>query len=276
MDNLAVRVSSEELDQFITSFYQNGNAVQKSRDLSIIHLLNGITLVIACDSNASNGEKELDTHPNSVQEVAVSALKVPLMEVIASGAKPLVIVNNLCVEMNSYGKRIIDQMRMELARCGLLERVQLTGSTEDNMLTRQTGIGVTVIGIVQTDKLRAGTSQPGDVVVCIGIPQSGIDVPYSEFSADVAKIDTVLRLDSLNYVHEILPIGSKGVRYEAIELARVAGLRFEESKTTANIDFTCSAGASTAVLVSIESTLLPELKSCMELPCHVVGTLKAN
>ncbi len=62
--------------------------VSRFRDLTIIELIMGIKLIIACDSNASNGEKPNDIHPNPYEESTVSVLKIPLMEVLAAGAIP--------------------------------------------------------------------------------------------------------------------------------------------------------------------------------------------
>ena len=41
-------------------------------------------------------------------------MKAPLMEVLATGAVPVVVVDNLCMEMEGAGKRIISIMRREL------------------------------------------------------------------------------------------------------------------------------------------------------------------
>lgn len=244
--------------------------IRKYRDLSILRLLGEISVVVACDSNASNGEKPNDTHQNSIQEMAVSALKVPTMEVLATGATPIVIADNLCVEMEPTGKKIIQAMRLELERCGLLGSVQLTGSTEDNMLTTQSGVGVTVIGLASEDALKLGHTQPEDLVCCVGIPQSGVIERYSESGPTVAKISTVVRLRELEYVHEILPVGSKGVAYEARELASCVGRRFQPVEEPA-VDLLTSAGSCTAVLVSLREEHWERLRADVAEPCSVVG-----
>src|SRR5690606_41035873 len=102
----------------------------------------------------------------------------------------------------------------------------LTGSTEDNALTTQSGIGITVIGLATEERLRLGRTRPGDAVLCVGIPKNGVDVPYSEYDSDIATIRTVLTLAGMEEVHEILPAGSKGALYEANELARQVGHEF--------------------------------------------------
>lgn len=258
--------------QELSSGVRSPRKVEKVRDLSIIHLIGDIKLVIACDSNASNGEKINDTHKNNYEETAVSALKVPLMEVLSTGAIPLVIANNLCVEMNPSGKRIIEAMKNELEDAGLWDSIQLTGSTEDNMVTTQTGIGVTVIGIVTMDNYKVGKTQAGDIVMSVGLPQSGIEVPYSERDYNVAKISTVKKLRELEYVHEILPIGSRGALYEANELARICGFKFKQYDEC-EIDLYTSAGSSTAVLVSIHPDNINKLIEDMDIPVYRIGEI---
>ena len=163
----------------MTRRHSFSSRIRKYRDLSILRLLGEVSLVVACDSNASNGEKPNDTHRNTYDETVVSALKVPTMEVLATGATPIVIADNLCVEMEPSGRKIISAMQEELDRCGLLDSIQFTGSTEDNMRTLQTGIGVTVVGLVSDAALRLGRTRPGDAVYCAGVPQSGIIEHYS-------------------------------------------------------------------------------------------------
>ena len=95
---------------------------EKVRDVTLIPLVGDVKLVIACDSNASIGEKKNDYYKNAYEEVAVSAMKVPLMEVLATGAVPVVVVDNLCMEMEGAGKRIISIMRRQLEEAGLSNR----------------------------------------------------------------------------------------------------------------------------------------------------------
>ena len=244
--------------------------VRKLRDLSIISVSRNRMLVIACDSNASIGEKPMDYKKISYEEMGVSALKVPLMEVLATGAAPLIVVDNLCVEMEGFGRRIIAAMRHELERHGMADKVQLTGSTEDNMPTSQTGVGVTVIGMLCDRDSRIGKTQKGDVVVCVGVPRDGIIDKYSEFQSDVANIGTVLQLINLPFVHEILPVGSKGVAYEAEQLCKTVNLSFA-SREESGIDFYISAGSSTTVLCSLQEKDFSKLNTCLECPCDIVG-----
>ncbi|MBC7083359.1 MAG: hypothetical protein H5T95_07700 [Firmicutes bacterium] len=245
--------------------------VSRVRDLVLVDLLGDLVMVVACDSNASIGEKPMDSLKQPYAEMGRSAVKVPLMEVIASGATPILVVDALCVEMEPSGKKIIAAIRGELERAGLAQDIELTGSTEDNARTVQSGIGVTVIGLATRRSLRLRTTTAGDAIVCVGIPKSGVTTPYKEDDTDIAHVSTVMTLSRLPYIREILPVGSKGVRYEATELARYAGLELEEASPPPPIDMDTSAGASTAVLATLRPEHVPELRRTLVEPVFEIG-----
>lgn len=244
--------------------------VSKARDLSLLNLIGDLVMVISCDSNAAIGEKPNDHLKQSYSEMGRSAIKVPLMEVIAAGAVPVLIINTLCVEMNPAGRKIIKAIGQELVRAGIDPAIQLTGSTEDNTVTTQTGIGITVIGMATKNSLRLKRTGAGDAIVCVGVPKSGIKVPYCEDDDDIAQVGTIIKLNKLSYIHEILPVGSKGVRFEAEELAGYSGLKFMENRLN-KIDLESSAGASTAVLVSLRPDKIEELQGSLSEPVFEIG-----
>ncbi len=249
--------------------------MRRVRDLTLLPLIGRLTLVISCDSNASIGEKPNDALPKQYAEVGISALKVPMMELLAAGATPLIIINALCMEMEPSGRKFIAAMRGELERCGYDPGLMLTGSTEDNALTLQSGIGVTVIGLVDEERLRLGKTQPGDVVLCAGNPKDGVRYPYTEGEPDLASISTVLALNDAPGVREILPVGSHGVVYEANELARAAGCSFQLAAPPPEINLYISAGASTAVLVSVaEEHIAAVAAAVAPAPVYVVGSVR--
>lgn len=248
--------------------------LRRVRDLTLLPLLGDLHLVIACDSNASIGEKPNDALKAPYSEVGVSAIKVTLMEVLAAGAAPILIVNALCMEMEPSGRKLIEVMRNELSRSGFDPDIMLTGSTEDNAHTTQSGIGITVIGLATEERLRLGRTSPGDAVLCLGNPKSGIDTPYSEYDADIATIRTVLTLARMEEVHEILPVGSKGVLYEANELARFVGRAFRLTEESIPINLNTSAGASTAVLVSTRPESADRIARAVSVPTYRIGLIR--
>lgn len=260
----------------LTSLVEEGRGFAASsgfrvRDLILFDLLADLVMVVACDSNAAIGEKPMDCLVQPYAEMGRSAVKVPLMEVIAAGAAPILVVDALCMEMEPSGRKVIAAIRGELERAGLAEDIELTGSTEDNTRTVQSGIGVTVLGLATRASLRLGRTQEGDRIVCVGLPKSGVTVPYREDDLDIAHVSTVRRLNTLPFVHEILPVGSRGVRYEANQLPRQAGLRFAEADPPLPVDLEASAGASTAALVSLRPEDVSSLRSSLVEPVFEIG-----
>jgi len=270
---MGLKTDFDKLNKLSMGLIESDDMVSRFRDLTLIKLINGIQLIIACDSNASNGEKVNDFKKNSYEETTVSVLKVPLMEVIASGGVPLVIVDNLCMEMEPTGKRIISILNAELKRSLPNLNISVTGSTEDNFPTTQSGFGVTVIGLLNPENNRLGTTEKGDLVYCVGYPQSGISEMYYENTYTVCGIETVYSLNQKVEIHEILPVGSKGVLFEANQLAECSGNQFELDKNP-DIDVYTSAGSSTAVLFSAKRVVESELSQFVEKPVRKIGKIK--
>ena len=248
--------------------------VSRLRDLTLIDLIGDMNVVVACDSNAAIGEKPGDAIKKPYTEQGVSILKVPLIEVIASGASPVLVVNNLCFEMEPYGKIIIRVMKEELDKNGFDSTVQITGSTEDNATTFQTGSGLTVIGLGHRSSLRLGNTKIGDLVCVVGDPRDGGVLEYSEFDRNTLSIADTIALTKLPYVHEILPCGSHGCLYEAAALAKDVGGSFDVFKTKFPISLDTSAGSCTAALVSIDSRDLPLLEKDMDILITPIGTVR--
>ncbi|WP_243686039.1 AIR synthase related protein [Lentilactobacillus rapi] len=114
------------------------------RDLSLVKLDAHNTLVIACDCSAGIGEKRFDEVLIDPAITAAYSVRVPLMELMCFGADPVTVVDTIGNELQPTGERIIWGIQQELKRAGLAG-IPLNGSTEDNMQTQTTSIGVTVV-----------------------------------------------------------------------------------------------------------------------------------
>lgn len=234
------------LEAVARGFVRADEIVTRVRDLLIVK--NGSTsLVIACDSNAAIGTKPHDAVRKEPQETGYSASKVPLMEVIAIGATPVILVDNLCCELEPYGRKILEGVENAVHSTGF--PIVITGSDETNMPTVQTGLGVTVIGVIAEDGLRAGRARAGDIVFSVGAPLDGRVLTFTDGDPGIASAGDVRSAVACPHVTEVLPVGSKGIAYEANELARVAGLRFVPDESPA-FDLTVSAGPSTCFLIA--------------------------
>ncbi|GAB6137042.1 AIR synthase related protein [Halanaerobaculum tunisiense] len=236
------------------------------RDISIIKLDKEKNLVISCDSAGGIGSKPADKVKISNKLLGQFIVRVALMEVLASGAKPISVIDTLTVELEPTGQEIISGIKEELEKIGV--KKILNGSTEENIPTVQTGLGVTVIGMVEDNSLRLATSQLEDVVVALGFPKVGNEVLEAE--NQLADLDLMLQLLEMDYIHEILPVGSKGILYEAKVLADSNNLNLVLEDR--NLDLKKSAGPSSVLLVTCTEDNLEGLEE-IDKPINVVGKL---
>lgn len=221
-------------------------AIRRIRDLLI---LDG-ALVIASDSVGGIGPKPADTIPASAQTVAHFALRVPLLEVICSGAQPIAVVNDLCVELEPTGRQMIEEIRRLATEAGISPDA-VTGSTEDNVVTQATGVGVTVLGRTPADGLLSGRGRAGDIVLCAGLPLSAPRDDVRIGHPGQVSVAAVTAVIASGLVHDALPVGSKGVAWEVGQLADSAGLAFE-LLDPGEVSLTASGGPASCVLLSCD------------------------
>lgn len=251
--------------------------VAKCRDLTLVRLAGPYYMVIACDSDGGIGPKPHDTVKVPGYLVGRFAARVPLMEMLASGARPLVIVDALSVELEPTGREIIEGVRFEASLAGIEGDGAVTGSTEDNVPTVATGVGVTVIGLAEERRLRPGTGLPGDIVAAVGIPKSAPGDAVTVDDPEIADVPTVMKLARLAQVHDILPVGSKGIEYEARQMAASAGLSLVMTPDP-GLNTKKSAGPSTCVLVSVAASRggYAQMNADMDTDAHAEAEAEAE
>ncbi|NMA55107.1 MAG: hypothetical protein GX952_04130 [Firmicutes bacterium] len=246
--------------------------LKKVRDLTLVRVAGPNYLVIACDSDGGIGPKVHDTVYTTGYWLGRLAARVPLMEVMASGAAPLLVLNALSVELEPTGKSIIAGVRAEAAAAGLTDPAAVSGSTEENVPTVATGVGVTVIGVGQEALLKPGTGRAFELVAAVGVPKSAPADDVTSSDRDIADLSTVRSLLGLSFIGDILPVGSKGIAYEARQMAMAAGLNLLLDQGCP-LDVNKSAGPSTCVLVSLPENCLPQLAAAVDKPVAPVGQL---
>jgi hypothetical protein len=246
--------------------------VKTSRDVLIFEFENEGVMVIGCDSAGGIGPKPLDRVKVDGYTLGRFTARVAIMEVLSTGAKPICLVDTLIVEPEPTGIEIIKGVKDEAKEAGLDPKLAVTGSSEKNISVEQTGIGVTVIGITRKELLRIGVSQPKDVVVAIGTPCVGDEVTLAEKKGKTADISDILRLLDIDFIHEIIPVGSEGIAHEIGTIAKESNLRFKLSDQL-KVDVKNSAGPATVILASLPNFKLAELKSAISKPINIVGHL---
>ncbi|MEM2082102.1 MAG: hypothetical protein QXP44_01970 [Candidatus Bathyarchaeia archaeon] len=246
--------------------------VATNRDILIFQFANDETLVIGCDSSGGVGPKSFDKIKVDGGTLGKFIARVALMEVLSVGATPVCVVNTLSVEPAPLGAEILCGVRAEAETAGLDPQFAVTGSTEKNFQVEQTGMGVTVIGIGSRGTLKFGVSQPGDIVVAVGVPCVGDEVIPAENMQMIADVADVLKLRELPYIHEIIPVGSKGIAHEIDVLAKDSKLKFKLIDKT-EVELKKSAGPATVVLASLPASELEKLKAAVTKPVSIIGHL---
>lgn len=245
--------------------------VRSVRDLLIVD--GSPPLVIACDSVGGIGPRPADLVRVSADVVAHFAARVPLLEVLCSGARPVALINTLCHDM-AEATVFIDTFRAVASEVGIRGEA-VTGSTEENVPSPATGVGVTVIGTLKGDLLTGG-GRPGDVVICVGWPRSA---PHDEVfigHPDIVPLSTVQALIATGAVHDALPVGSRGIGYEAGQLAESSGCGLTWLAHPLPLD--ASGGPASCVLLACDPTSVANLRNAVpgHVPWHPVAELTAK
>ena len=268
-------MKTSELHQFYQQLCKDGigKNTETIRDLTRINLTDDFSLVVAVDSDGGIGSLEGDTIKCDPYQLGRFAMRVPLLELLSSGAKPVAAFDMLTIPMKGNGEKIVQGVLDELKQAGLDEDFPLSGSTEDNVPTIMTGIGTTVIGFVHKSDFRPATSQKGDHILCIGLPKSAPEDTVLLDDPEIVNQADILKLLNKYGVHEILPIGSKGVGYEAREMAKTAKLEFIPLHDQ-RIKQDKSGGPSTCVIVSCTSETMSDIQKIITVPVNIIGSLK--
>ena len=242
--------------------------IRRIRDLTILD----DDLVVATDSTGGIGPKPADTVSADAATVAHFALRVPLLEVLCAGATPVLVIDDLCVELEPTGLQMIAEIH-RLAGAAGLPPDAVTGSTEDNVATTATGVGGTVLGRLDPSApSRPGGGRPGDVVLCAGLPISAPRDHVYIGHPDQVSVAAVVVAVASGLVHDALPVGSKGLEWEVPQLAASAGLGFTWYPSPVSVSD--SGGPSSCVLLSAPPEAVGELRAILDpAPVHVVARL---
>jgi len=239
------------------------NKIKTHRDTALIELPGNINLAIACDSAGGIGDKERDVVKVSPYILGRFTSRVALMEIISINAEPVALSVCIASEPHPTGDLILDGIKSELKEINK-ENLPITISTEKNIHTVQTGLGVTCVGVYERENLLAGRVKRGNKIYVVGIPKVGNEVKLED--NDLFDLKTLIKLKNSKEVNEIIPVGSKGIlgELENFSLNTLLNYRLFSSLT---IDIKKSAGPCTCAIVFAENDLSLDLS----ISVHLIG-----
>jgi hypothetical protein len=229
----------------------------RGRDVEVVMINEKQCIVTACDSCGAIGSKELDVVKVPPYITGRFTMRGTLLEVISTGAVPKVVTVAISNEPFPTGEGILDGVYEELKELKL-EGLPVAISTEKNMKTSQTAVGITVVGICDREELRIGMSRSGDLLYCVGIPKVGEAMEADD--SEIVQGKHILELLNVEGVHDIVPVGSRGIQREIETLCSNIEYKFTLEPNT-DINITKSAGPSTcAIFTCTPDTELSGLK----------------
>ncbi|CAA7601383.1 Hypothetical protein DEACI_2049 [Acididesulfobacillus acetoxydans] len=250
----------------------------------------GFCLVATCDSSGAIGEKEMDRVRIPAYITGRFTTRVALLEVLATGAEPRIVTAAICNEPDPTGEEILRGIRAELRQVSE-ETLPLAISCEKNMITRETGLGITVVGLIEAGKLQIGMTKPGDAVYLLGLPKVGSEVSCPE-DPEIVQTPLIRALRGTPAVHDIVPVGSKGILGEIRTLTEGLGLEFcdvnpvekreeraEDAFSGEKPDLEKSGGPATCAVVTVEKTAASDVllqvrrQLCCSVPIVRLGSV---
>ena len=243
----------------------------KQRDLTLLPVSPEEFLVIACDSCGGVGDKPADVVQVPPEITGYYTCRVALMEVLSVGAEIRLVIDTLAVEWIPTGERILAGIHQCLEAAGLEKTVALNGSTEENFPMTQTAMGITVIGGVSKEGLINGVSRDGDWVVTIGSPKVGHEIQHP-VDKEVVSLKDFITLRNTPGVNDILPVGSRGIAYEAQLLGDLNKLHIDWQNPL-TVDIYKSAGPATCAVAAMTREAYEKLSTELTCPLHPIGRL---
>jgi len=241
--------------------------IKQIRDLTVLDFDKDRYLGISCDSCGGIGLKEHDFVKAAPQLVAYQTGKVALAELMSMGFAPMILANGLAVEMHDTGEHLIEGFNQLLSKLKTT-RVHLTGSTEENIKTVQTSMGVTCIGICRKDKLKYKKTLKGDVCFLLGMPLVGDDVVNNPDK--ILEIDDFEKLYLCDYIKEMLPVGSRGADAELGDLCEYNNLNIKLDENI-SVDLKHSGGPSCSCLITTEEKYIDIIVNLVNKPFNFIG-----
>ncbi len=237
------------------------------RDLTVLDV-GEKKLLFATDSTGAIGSKELDLIPISNEKLGIFLAQVPFMEILATGAIPSYVFLPICNEMHPTANGILKGVTHIMESLSM-DPGSINGTTEENIPTRQTSAAILVMAVVEKD-FTFPKAKAGEIIFSLGHPKVGHEVLADQ--GEIMTLDHMRRLRAIEGVGDVLPVGSKGMAYEAKEMVNSHGLALEFFPHPKDL-LEKSAGPATVTLCSADASLEDELKA-LGLPLRKIAKIK--
>jgi hypothetical protein len=214
------------------------------RDVLFLPIAQNKELVLATDNTGGIGLKEKDVVKADYETIGYFGMRVAMLECLSTGAKPLfAVVYNFCgddhwLSLMKGVKRTLKEFQ--------IEHIPVTGSTESNVPLEQSAVGFLAGGEVEMANKKISQTPPDAHWAVIGTPLVGPDV--LKHQKQIAPLQLFQKMLALEEVYELLPVGSKGIFYEANMLANMNGMKIKEIDT--DLDIYASSGPATCWIVT--------------------------
>lgn len=237
-----------------------------------LHRLGESWLVVTSDNAAAVGLAPGDQLPVDPYLVGFLTARVAVLEAVALGANPQLASSTLSFDYAcAQGQRLTAGV-LDLLQTVQLTAAELTGSCESNFPAEITCLGMTVVSVAAADRLLLGRVRPGDQVYLLGSPLVGSAVlPAWHRLPTPAQVQ---ELAGWPEVHELIPVGSRGIAHELQALAAAYDLRLTPTPAD-GLDQQASAGPATCLLAVGSGELQQRLVGWGQ-PIHCLGRWQCN
>lgn len=213
-------------------------------------------LVITSDNSGAIGEKELDVVHVPDDVTSYYSTRVTLLEQLANQAIPKEIILLNFTSEEAWDKyvtgitRVFDEVQMTVPA--------ISGSTETNMPTLQSGFGITMFG----EKQRPFPNLSELHWFTYGLPLVGEQLLQNVHQ--IANLQIIVEALKNQHITQVIPLGSKGLQkeLEQLDLFNVVDLK------NVPYDITASAGPSTMVLIGLTTEQVANISKILQHDLH--------
>jgi hypothetical protein len=240
------------------------------RDVLFLPIAQNKELVFATDNTGGIGLKEKDAVKVDYETIGYFGMRVAMLECLSTGAKPLfAVVYNFCgddhwMSLMKGVKRTLKELH--------IDHIPVTGSTESNFSFEQSAVGFLAGGEVEIESKKIAQTPPDAQWAVIGTPLVGPDVLNHQ--EQIAPLQLFQQIIELEEVYELLPVGSKGIFYEANMLANMNGITIKEIET--DLDIQASSGPATCWIVTYHPAGETKIRSLVDQWFHRLHLVKSE